>query len=598
MKRVFSYIVIFAIFLNSCGVSSTNPPQEMDNVPPAKPTLFPTLTHKPPTPTIISETKVPTLTLTPSPVIDSQGNITWHPQKVLIADEIGGGDGVGFDYPPEFVLLWDGTLLQPSEMRMGQPYVSHLDQTEICKILNTIDASGFLDETGRYDFPFDGLGSQYITVNAWKSNSSGSQVFTYALSGAPYYDGLFCRNCPVPSEDTIIRPGLANVYFFLKNYVSETREVAPVEKIKAYIWPVDQEPTDSWPITSISLSEFSRKCNESYCYDVGMILDGEIAQEFIEKIRSSQVFVNDSIMKSQPFRIVYRALWPYEPSIMYYSPLDETPISDPSSNFQLACTPENGYFPLLPLSKDNKFWIYAPDGKWGAEVVDEPGQLSKIRVVNKMGYEKLYQYDPLLFSQTSLKVFPRFWTEDGEYFFVNILPGEFDYTKTPFVNSIGLQRISISDGKVSFMFAGVDGQEYAYAMSEDGRQIVYIRQGDYPLRVTIKDTYYGNESTTTLSLPVNGVGEYVGAGTITWSVDKKTVYVAALYSENNSEIGYLIAIDVLNPAKQAIVYEKSTQFKLNQFTFHDRDAGICEPDADIETYCSIRLNLEDGTVGK
>jgi hypothetical protein len=132
---------------------------------------------------------------------------------------------------------------------------------------------------------------------------------------------------------------------------------------------------------------------------------------------------------------------------MYYSPAEESPWPDPPPDYTLNCSPADGQYPLLPLSKEGRFWYYAPDGNWGAEVLGEPGQPVKVRVVNKLGYEKLYQYDPALFRQPSLQVFPRFWTEDGEYFFVNILPGDFDAQKTPFVNSIGLQRISIADGK-------------------------------------------------------------------------------------------------------------------------------------------------------
>lgn len=597
MRKFYIFIALFAIGLNSCGTATnTTLPDETIVVSPTKPKHLPTATRRPTTPTPIPSTEISTFTTTPGPVIDSLGNITWHPQEVLIASEVGGGDGAGFDYPPEFVLLWDGTLLQAGGNQNGPPYISKLDRPEMCKILNTVDASGFFSEESFYNFPFDGAGSQYITVNAWKSNSSGSQVFSYALSGAPYYDGLFCRDCPIPSEETIIQPGLANVYFLLKDYVSSDRKLAPVDKLNVYFTSVNDQPTNDWPITSISSSELIQMCEDAYCYDTGMIIDGEAAREFENKIKSDQVFVVESFLGSMPFRVSYRAIWPYEPSIMYYSSIDKNQYPAPPPDFQLTCNSSDGQFPLLPLKKENKYWYYAPDGKWSAEVANEVGQFLKIRIINKSGYEKLYQYDPFMFGQASLKVFPRFWTADGEYFFVNLLPGNFDSQKTPFVNSLGLQRISISNGTVSYMFAGVNGQQYAYALSEKGNRVAYIRQGDDALRIIIKDTYSGVEQAATLAIPINGTGFYEAAGTIVWSMDERVLYLAATYNENGITSGHLIAVDTANVAKQKTINENAKPIKLNQWFYNDRYVGICAFEADIEDYCTTKLNRETGEI--
>jgi|GEM_PF-4882070 len=596
MRKKFALGLLCFSLLSACGPNVTAQPLEATAISATKPQVPATSTLGPLVPTQNLETGVPTLTATPGPIIDPQGNITWHPQEVLIAWEVGGGDGAGFDYPPEFVLLWDGTLLQQGPTRFGAPYVSHLDQDEMCKILNTVDSSGFFEEPREYTFPFDGYSSQYITVNAWKSNSSGSQIFTYALSGAPYYDGLFCRNCPLPSEHTIIQPGLANVYFLLRGYTAAMRELAPVDKLQVYLDPVEEEPTHTWPITSISPSELAEKCDQSYCYDAGMILDGAVAKEIRDKLGGDEVFKVEQILDSTPFRVTYRVVWPYEPSIMYYSGSDEPQQPVPPADYRMTCNPVDGRYPLLPLSKENKYWAYSPDGNWGMEVVNVPEQILKVRVVNKSGYEKYYEYDPALLSQSSLKVFPRFWTVDSEYLFINILPEGFDSTYVSLVNSIGLQRISISDGTVSYMFAGVEGQQYAYTMSENGGQVAYIRQEDQPLKIVIKDTYSGKEKAATLSVPVNGTGFYVNAGTLIWSVDEQTIYLAATYRENGTDGGRLIAVDVSNPASQRIIYDSTATFKLNQLSFHDWEAGLCFQEATIDSYCPLRLNLETGTV--
>ena len=596
MRKISVLISTFILVFSSCGKTNVPQPTEIPIIPP---TIYyqstPSATQPPPTATLISDTKVPTLTLTPGPVIDASGNVNWHPQLVLIALETGGGDGSTFNYPPDFMLLWDGTLLQQGPNYLSPPFVSHLDKKEMCKILNTADASGFFEEPNFYNFPFDGAGSQYVTVNAWKSNFSGTQIFNYALSGAPYYDGLFCRNCPIPSEGTIIQPGLANVYFLLKDYVPKSRKVADVDKLIVYLIPDDREPTDAWPITTISPSELVEKCNATYCYDAGMILDDVVADEFMKKIKGDQVFMVDPILGSTPFRVRLRPVWPYEPPFIYYDESENPQWDTPPPDFTLTCSSDDGQYPLLPLDKENKYWIYAPDGKWGAEIIDESRQILNVRVVNRSGYEKRYRYDPSFFAQSSLMVFPRFWSQSGEYLFINVLSGDFDVTKTPFVNSIGIQRISVSDGKVDYIFAGIEGQEYSYTMSEDGGRIAYIRQGDQPLKITIKDTYSLNERTAALALPVNKTESYTHAGSMVWTIDKKTIYVAAIY-EGDVDSGYLIAIDTSNPVNQKIIYERTVPFKLNQFSLLDWYAGICDLGADIEKNCSPMLNLEDGSI--
>ena len=166
--------------------------------------------------------------------------------------------------------------MQPGGNDLGAPYISKLSQTEICKLLNTTEASGFFEEPADYRFPFDGAWGGNITVNGWHSNSSSAQVLGSAISGRPYYDDLFCRNCPIPSQETIIQPGLANLYFLLQNYRPAKRHVAPVEKLHVTFSGTDKPANGkTWPLTSISLAQLWKDCNRDYdCSDSGMIVEG------------------------------------------------------------------------------------------------------------------------------------------------------------------------------------------------------------------------------------------------------------------------------------------------------------------------------------
>lgn len=588
MKKII-ILSIVSIILLSCGGSTS------DNIEFTETSIIPTETKLPATKTPIPltstlvETQIPTATNTPAPIIDSNGNITWRPKQVLIISEEIGGDGVSYNFPPNFLLLWDGTLFQPEN---GKLYVSHLDNQEVCKFLNTVDSSGFFEEPQYYTFPFDGAGSEYVLVNSWKTSSSGGQILGYAISGAPFYDVLYCRNCPRPSADNIIKPGLANIYFLLKNYYSENRQVVQFDKLRVYIDYTEEPATHSWPFNTISLSDFFQKCDqELYCLDIGMEFNGNIAKEMFEKGDSSQVFEFPDMAGS--FRLRYRAVWPYEPYIIEgtseYSTWKEMP-----SNYTLTCNPSMGTFPILPLDLENQFWYYAPDGKWAAELISEPNQTEQIRIVNTSGYEKYYQYDPALFGQTEIKVFPRYWTKNGKYFFANILPSTYNSQKTPFVNSVGLQRISIENGKLDYVFIGIQGESFAYNLSEEHGKIAYIRQGDFPLKLTIKDTFSLKEEAVTLSMSNNNI-QYTDAGTIVWSPDGSFLFVAANYKVDEKINTVVIKIDTSNPTVQSIVYQEDKALKLIS-DFGPHNAKICPLTDNIESYCSLYLDLETGMI--
>ena len=604
MRNRFLTFVTVAIILSACQTLPSPEIPTPSNI--SKESIVPT-TKAPgtatPTPAIPTNTATiqatntlgpPTETPTPAPVIDADGNITWHPQQVLIRSEESGGDGNGYDYPPEFVLLWDGTLLQPGKNTDGAPYISHLNQEEICKLLNTIDKTGYFEEPNYYNFPFDGLGGQYITVNGWKSNTSGAQVLWYALSGAPYYDGLFCRNCPVPSGETIIKPGLANTYFLLENYLSSNRKVAPVDKLLVTIIP-EEEPNSSWPIKSITTAELIKKCDETSCYDVGMVVEGDVAKEIREKIGNAEIFSDESTPYMSAFRIMYRPVWPFEPENWYSDP-KMSAWEDIPKDFTMTCNPEMGRYSILPLDPKSNLWYYSPDGKWGAEVVNNPDKSNQIRVVNTAGYEKFYEYLPEQFGQSAIKVYPRYWTRDGRFFLTNILNGNFDFMKTPFINSLGLQRISIPDGKADYIFQGTEGESFAYIISDENGKVAFIRQGENPVKITVKDISSLQEVTSPLILPEGISTSYTNAGTMAVSPDGKSLFIAANYAENGKLNGVIIKVDKFNPSNQTIVYQDDTPFKLVQTTFRDYYAEICPLDADYESYCPIRIDLETGKI--
>lgn len=556
---------------NTVDASPTAPPSPTD----ALPTITPSTTHSPqptqsPTPNLrltraADKLTNPPPTATDLPIFEENGNITWHPQEELISWSDVGGDGVYY-YSENFTLLWDGTLLQPGGNSLGAPYITKLSQDETCKLLNTAAKSSFFEEPAYYNFPFDGLGSGTITVNSWRLHSSGAQALETAMSGAPYYRHLFCRNCPIPDENTIIKPGLANMRYLLQNYIPQKRTVAPVETIHLTFHGKEDEVKTQWPVTGISFQELWKKCNDPYdCSDAGMIIEGELAREIIQKVNSGQIF-SEQIYNARSTMITYEAVWPQAPEV----PADYT----------LTCNTNGPSYPILPLDPQQKFWYYAPSGQWGAERVE--GQ-NRMRVVNTSGYEKSYQYDAKLFGRESIQIFPRFWSADDQFFYVNILPGGY----TPSGNSSGLQKIDVKNEKVSYVFIGTEGQEFAYNFSGSGKWIAYLRQEDTPLKLVVANAISGAEKSAFLP------AQYTAAGSITWPIrDNDKLFLAATYEQDGVRKSDILMIDPSNPARMQVIYTGNEELKMvDDWNY----ASIC-PLSDDEGFCRPSLNLETGEI--
>lgn len=587
-------IILCIIFMSACVASPSVIETEPMNV--IEPSVTPSTASKSTpttaqTPALIS---TPTSILQPSetptiqPVFEEDGTITWYPNDVLVLWESVPGDGIGFSItPPELVLLGNGTLIQQGLNYSSQPFISYLNEKELCKFLNTIDASGFFDDDSLYSFPFDGLSSGYITIKTWQSKTIGTQILDYAISGAPYYDTLFCRDCPIPDKNTIIRPPLANIYFFLRGYTQAEQQTANFEQIIFSIGPVETESARDWPIKSISPVDLWSKCLEEACYDQGMLLEDDVAEEIIDKAESGLIFSGEIYPGQPSFQIMYRPIWPGESLLRYYRPGRSTQVPQQTPVTPITCNKNDGHYQLLPLSLENNFWYYAPDGKWGAEVVLDS---NKIRVVNNSGYEKFYEYKPAIFGQESIQFYPRYWSKDNRFFYVNVLPEQYKPDNT-YANSIGLQQIDVRNEKVKYIFIGTSGQSFSYAFSHDGKKVAYIRQDDNPLKLTIVDVYSGTEQSVSLLGP--DLLSYTYAGSIFWSQNDENIYFAAIRS--NGKDSDIVATNILNLSDTKVIYTENRPLILASATFWDISISICSLNS---VGCQARLNIETGVIEK
>jgi hypothetical protein len=345
----------------------------------------------------------------------------------------------------------------------------------------------------------------------------------------------------------------------------------------------------------MSFTELWELCGETPgCYEQGMIINGEVAREIWEK-QPEGIFTVSFNSVEYAARLSYRPLWPYETSDSYGYRLRFEPPTAPA-DYTLTCDLNGPASPILPLDDDRRFWAYSLSGDWGAEIVEEAGQTDAVRVVDIDGSERIYHYDPGIFGQQAIQVYPRTWTRDGRFLLVNILPD--GYISTPFVDSIGLQRIDVQEGTVSYIFIGPEGQQFAYSISPDGSQVAYIRQGDSPLRLVVKDIASGEEASAALVDVASPNGTYLRAGSIVWSPDGNSIYLAASFADaaGTPPVGQILRIDVNNLPDMRVIFADDEEILLRKWGYHHDQADICPITADTETNCNDYLDLETGEV--
>jgi hypothetical protein len=598
MKKILStcsYIPLYltlsiGILLTGCTPAPQPTPAPTESLSPPTETVSPSTTPlhkatktKSPTPDLALTKAAYNLTNPPptptrTPVFDASGNVTWHPNKELIWWGEGPGDGSSYHHE-DLILFWDGTLLQDGTNHLDLPYTTKLGQDEVCKLLNTAQKSGFFEDPHTYNFPFDGLGSGGITVNGWRVRGSGVPILSWTISGRPYYDYLFCRECPIPSESTIVRPGLANMYYFLKNYMPPSRQVATVAKLEVHITPLKTTSTQTWPLTSMSIEQLQEKCNVAQCSDPGrgVVIDGPAALEMARKIPSGSIFPIN--LPGRPFFLEYPSM-----EITYESAWPEAP--EVPQDYTLTCNVNGPTYPLMPLNPQQKFWYYAPNGQWSAERVE--GE-NKMRVVNITGYEKFYQYDPQQFGRQNIQVYPRFWSADGQFFYVNVLPGDYQ-PNISLVNSVGLQKIDVRNEKVSYVFIGPTQQTFSFNFSSSQKLIAYIRQEETPLKLVIVNASSGEEKSALISSADVPAGHYIAAGSIAWpEYDDDKLYLAAIYEKDGQRKTHILMVDPANLVNMKVIYTTDGEKKL-------LDAHICPMVTDWNTFCQTSVDLSTGKI--
>lgn len=310
-----------------------------------------TPTPLPPPPTITPEPYIPAyMTSTPVPALK---NHTWIPNNILVELGIRGGDGCcTFEFQPIFILYADGLLIRTNNFIENDTYHRQLGQKDTCKILNTIDQLGFFEyDPIIYRSPFDGGGSTYIWVDAWKSKYIRHVDLSHFIYGRGYETLEGCDQClPAP----VILPAINNTFLFLDNFSSGAELFKP-DRVIVYMQLSQSTSTDpnakDWPFGSPDLNFIYEKVQESPPdkHYITIVIEGPDAQLWMNAIGGIDLFFQEDGLTAST---TTRYLWPHEfpeedihigPRIVGTSPKTPTkPIS---------CNASDGVYDLPEIKK-------------------------------------------------------------------------------------------------------------------------------------------------------------------------------------------------------------------------------------------------------
>ncbi len=354
MRKYFA--LLFFIFILGCtpASDSTNQTSSAAPAPTVASTISPILT--------------PTFTSTPQPPLKEH---EWTPETVLLRLDFTRGNAEGIlipPAPPHFILYADGNLFLKYPLIGGKPYGDQqilskkLERGEVCRILNTLDQTGFLDYNP-IDYEFmggkpnvSGASGAYIQVDAWKSHKK-----TYAE--LPLYileelTGEIASSLAKDGRDVNNRDGfpeissaLRNAYYLFVDYPVDGFEVYQPEKLAVWIRPLEpNEFAEEWHLAALSPTDMLSRIDfgDASFDERYLTLSGTQAialYKFLDESFSTKYYVEtDKRGEKRYYAFHARPLLPYEQPGTYDTEIP-VPVSA-DANPKLKCSPSDDVMPI------------------------------------------------------------------------------------------------------------------------------------------------------------------------------------------------------------------------------------------------------------
>jgi len=275
----------------------------------------------------------------------------WKPNPVLITYS---QDSFGFCAdicPPDsspFILYGDGTLIihGPYNPDNGEWHYLYkkLNQSEVCRILNTIDQTGFFD--------FDP--STYSTSGVTDSGNWRVEVYAWRNKDISLY-GLgdevnFLNQDPSLSPSDTIKPSsVRNTFTLLYNFPLTGLDVYIPKLLGVWIWKSSfgLPRTKTWTVDNISLAKLYKKAGSLVdALPRPIYLDGKDAENIYAMFDNSNYY-GEVTQNGVGYGVYVRPVLPFEQISRDKSALvpDAKQIKLLPS---LQCSPADGTMPIPP----------------------------------------------------------------------------------------------------------------------------------------------------------------------------------------------------------------------------------------------------------
>lgn len=250
-------------------------------------------------------------------------------------------------YTPFFVLYGDGLLVkrtcQNGECRYLQ---TQLDPQTLCRLVNTIDRTGFLDANPTaFDLPGGTGAAIHMVVRIYAENSVQIPDLDRWVEDPDWYGALMgCPSCFAPPK---IDPAFIDLYRLLITYTDTDMTGLHTERLAVWLTrPVITGTAQPWPSELIPLSELAEKgtCPNNPEQRQAVILEGPSARA-VSSLLSTQgegmpIFFEDGTT----WQVVSRWLLPYE--MPQTCDLDAGLYPPPGESVAIwQCDPEMGTIP-------------------------------------------------------------------------------------------------------------------------------------------------------------------------------------------------------------------------------------------------------------
>ncbi len=269
-----------------------------------------------PSKTAIPPTTIPTFTITPTSTPQPElVEHKWEPMPVLVKYDTENGGLCGWECPPfpiSFILYGDGTLVlsnfvQKGESGYQQLLYKKLSRNEVCRLLNTIDQTGFLDLNpesyfGRY---ITDASTWVVEVNAWRQNHEAFYALNELVDDLQFYSEF-----PVGLK---VPPSVLNIYQLLNNYPLDGFSVYQPETLGVWIWkPTDSYRSIEWKVKRISLADLYERAGSKFDeLSEPVFLHGSDAMD-VYGIFENAIYYGEVTDGEEAYQMYVRPLLPFE----------------------------------------------------------------------------------------------------------------------------------------------------------------------------------------------------------------------------------------------------------------------------------------------